>query len=251
MSKPLVSFQLYSARNFPPLETVLEGLARIGYAAVEPYYPLYGEDPAGYRKRVDAVGLVTPTFHAPIDGVLGETSRFIDIAGAIGASAIVIPYLVPDQRPTDADGWKALAASIAAVGETVRAAGLDLGYHNHDFEYATLADGSRPIDYLIGNGVDAEVDIGWVVRAGKDAAAEIDKLAANTIAFHIKDLAPAGTTVDDGWTNVGDGVVDWAGLKAHIAKAPKAKVLVAEHDNPTDWKIFAERSFATLQSLAS
>ena len=58
MSKHKISFQLYSARNFPPLETVLEGLAKIGYDAVEPYYPLYGDDAAGYRRKVDAVGLV-------------------------------------------------------------------------------------------------------------------------------------------------------------------------------------------------
>jgi len=251
MSQHKISFQLYSARNFPPLETVLEGLASIGYDAVEPYYPLYGEDPAGYRSKVDAVGLVTPTFHAPLDGVTGETSRFIDIANAIGAQTIVVPYLVAEERPTDIDGWKRLHDRLAEAAAKASAAGLGLGWHNHDFEYASLPDGSRPIDHLIGNGVLAEVDIGWVVRAGKDPAREIDKLAAETIAFHIKDLAPAGTTIDDGWTNVGDGTVDWKALKSHIDAAPKATVLVAEHDNPSDWQIFASRSFAAIKALLS
>lgn len=251
MSKHKISFQLYSARNFPPLETILEGLAKIGYDAVEPYYPLYGEDPAGYRKKVDAAGLVTPTFHAPIDGVTGETNRFIDIAKTIGAQTIVIPYLVAEQRPTDVDGWKKLHETIAVAAEKAKAAGLGLGYHNHDFEYATLADGSRPIDHMIGNGVSAELDIGWVARAGKDAAAEIDKLAGDTIAFHIKDIAPAGTTEEDGWADVGHGTIDWKALWPHIAKAPKAQILVAEHDNPADWKRFAERSFASIKALVS
>lgn len=251
MSPHKISFQLYSARNFPPLETVLEGLAAIGYDAVEPYYPLYGEDPAGYRRKVDAVGLVTPTFHAPLDGVTGDTNRFIDIAGTIGARHIVAPYVVAEERPADADGWKKIHDALALAAEKAKAAGLGVGWHNHDFEYVALADGSRPIDLLIGSGVSSELDIGWVVRAGKDAAAEIDALAGETIAFHIKDLAPAGTTVDDGWTNVGDGVVDWKALWPHIAKAPKAEVLVAEHDNPSNWKIFAERSFAAIKALVS
>jgi sugar phosphate isomerase/epimerase len=250
MPKHAIAFQLYSARNFPPLETVLEGLAAIGYDAVEPYYPLYGEDPAGYRAKVDAAGLVTPTFHAPVDGVTGETERFIDIAKTIGASTIVIPYLGAEQRPTDAAGWKALGAKLAETAATVKAAGLGLGYHNHDFEYAALPDGSRPIDYLIGNGVASELDLGWVVRAGKDAAPEIDRLASDVIAFHIKDIAPAGTTVEDGWADVGHGVVDWAALWPHIQKAPNAGLLVAEHDNPADWKRFAERSFAAIKSFA-
>ncbi|MBN9025624.1 MULTISPECIES: sugar phosphate isomerase/epimerase family protein [Kaistia] len=251
MSKHKISFQLYSARNFPPLETVLEGLAKIGYDAVEPYYPLYGDDAAGYRRKVDAVGLVTPTFHAPLDGVVGETSRFIDIAKTIGAEAIVIPYLVAEQRPTDVDGWKKLHDSFAGAAEKAKAAGLGLGYHNHDFEYVTLADGSRPIDHLIGNGVVSELDIGWVARAGKDAAAEIDKLADSTIAFHIKDLAPAGTAEEDGWADVGHGTIDWKALWPHIEKAKNAKILVAEHDNPADWKRFAERSFAAIKALVS
>ncbi len=250
MPKHAIAFQLYSARNFPPLETVLEGLAAIGYDAVEPYYPLYGEDPAGYRAKVDASGLVTPTFHAPVDGVTGETERFIDIAKTIGAHTIVIPYLGAEQRPTDVAGWKAFGAKLAETAAVVNAAGLGLGYHNHDFEYAALADGSRPIDHLIGNGVVSELDLGWVVRAGKDAAAEIDKLSSEIIAFHIKDLAPAGTTDEDGWADVGHGTVDWAALWPHIAKAPKAGVLVAEHDNPADWKRFAERSFAAIKSFA-
>jgi len=251
MSQHKISFQLYSARNFPPLETVLEGLAGIGYDAVEPYYPLYGDDAAGYRSKVDAVGLVTPTFHAPLEGVVGETSRFIDIAKTIGAETIVIPYLVAEQRPTDVDGWKKLHESFAIAAEKAKAAGLGLGYHNHDFEYVTLADGSRPIDHLIGNGVSSELDIGWVARAGKDAAAEIDKLAYDTIAFHIKDIAPAGTAEEDGWADVGHGTIDWKALWPHIEKAKNAKILVAEHDNPADWKRFAERSFAAIKAMVS
>ena len=249
MTQHKISFQLYSARNFPPLEAVLEGLAAIGYDAVEPYYPLYGDDPAGYRRKVDAVGLVTPTFHAPLDGVTGDTSRFIDTAKTIGAATIVVPYLVAEQRPKDVDGWKALHGQLAEAAAKAKAAGLGLAWHNHDFEYVALADGSRPIDYLIGDGVTAELDIGWVVRAGRDPIREIDKLAAETIAFHVKDLAPAGTTAEDGWADVGTGTVDWTALKPHIDAASKAGVLVAEHDNPADWKRFATRSFAAIKSL--
>ncbi|MCX5512207.1 sugar phosphate isomerase/epimerase [Kaistia algarum] len=251
MPQHKISFQLYSARNFPPLETVLEGLAAIGYDAVEPYYPLYGDDAAAYRAKVDAVGLVTPTFHAPLDGVAGDTARFIDIAGTIGASTIVVPYLVAEERPTNIDGWKKLHDTLARAAEKAKAAGFGLGWHNHDFEYVSLPDGSRPIDHLIGNGVSAELDIGWVVRAGKDPVREIEKLAGDTIAFHIKDLAPAGTTAEDGWADVGTGTVDWKALKPHIDGAAKAHVLVAEHDNPADWKRFAERSFASIKALLS
>ena len=41
-----------------------------------------------------------------------------------------------------ARAWPAHAAALAE-------AGLKLAWHNHDFEYVTLPDGSRPIDHLL------------------------------------------------------------------------------------------------------
>ena len=38
-----LGFQLYSARNFPPLEDQLRTLAALGYTDVEPFGPLYAD----------------------------------------------------------------------------------------------------------------------------------------------------------------------------------------------------------------
>jgi len=90
-----------------------------------------------------------------------------------------------------------------------------------------------------------------IMAPAKTPKPVIDKLAGDTIAFHIKDIAPAGTAEEDGWADVGHGTIDWKALWPHIAKAPKAGILVAEHDNPADWKRFAERSFASIKALVS
>ena len=61
---------------------------------------------------------------------------------------------------------------------------------------------------------------------------------------------PAGTKLDeDGWADVGDGVLDWRGQLAPAALANGARWLVAEHDKPSDPARFARRSFAFLNSL--
>ena len=75
-----VAFQLYSSRNFPPLEAQLEGLAKLGYDGVEPFLPNYGDDPAGFRRRIDDAGLACYGFHLPYDGLIADPERFIDIA---------------------------------------------------------------------------------------------------------------------------------------------------------------------------
>ena len=41
-----------------------------------------------------------------------------------------------------------MTGNLAKGAESVRSAGLKIAWHNHDFEYRKLSDGSRPIDHL-------------------------------------------------------------------------------------------------------
>ena len=67
---------------------------------------------------------------------------------------------------------------------------------------------------------------------------------------HAKDLAPSGTKGDeDGWADVGLGVLDWRNTLAPASAAHGARWLVAEHDMPSDPARFARNSFAFLNSL--
>ena len=60
------SYQLYSSRNFPPLDQTLEMLKRNGYAQVEGYGGVYA-DPKATRAALDANGLSMPSGHFSID----------------------------------------------------------------------------------------------------------------------------------------------------------------------------------------
>lgn len=243
------SFQLYSARKFPPLEAQLEALAAIGFDAVEPYRGNFNEDPAGFRKKLDAVGLACPTAHLPVDLLEADRKGFIAIAQTLGLEAAVIPYLAEDKRPKDAAGWTSFAAKLSEHAAALAEAGLKLAWHTHAFEYEKLADGSRPVDALIGaKGIYYEPDIGWISRAGADIKTEIEKFPGKIVAFHIKDTAPEGVTVDDGWTDVGAGIIDWKGLWPTIARSG-CDLLVLENDDPSDWRGFAKHSHDYLSGL--
>jgi sugar phosphate isomerase/epimerase len=247
-----ISFQLYSARNFPPLEPQLAALAKIGYDAVEPWPPAYMDDPEGFRQSIDAVGLTCIGFHMPLDGLVNDTERYIDIAQAIGARLMIPPFVAPDARPSDAAGWRAIGESLRDGAIRAKAAGLAVAWHNHDFEYVPLADGSRPIDHLLagaGGDVGFEIDCGWLVRAGADAAAEVTRYSERITAIQTKDMAPAGTDAEDGWTATGDGIIDWPALWPLFLQTA-ADHLVVEHDNPADWERLARRSFDYLKQLA-
>jgi sugar phosphate isomerase/epimerase len=164
---------------------------------------------------------------------------------------IFCPHIAAEDRPTDAAGWVAFARRLEAVGEKVRAAGLAFGWHNHDFELVALADGSIPMQIILDNapGIDWEADIAWIIRGGSDPMDWIARHGARMTAAHVKDIAPAGECADeDGWADVGHGVVDWKAIKAALVNAGVG-LFVMEHDNPSDNTRFATRSFTAFAAL--
>ncbi|WEZ83229.1 sugar phosphate isomerase/epimerase [Rhizobium sp. 32-5/1] len=249
-----VSFQLYSARNFPPLSDVLKTVAAAGYKQVEGYGALYAalDDAAieALKQDLDANGLTMPSAHFGLDMLEADPVRVLQIANTLGIRAIYCPYLLPDQRPTDAADWRAFGERLQAAGKPFRDAGLDFGWHNHDFEFFALSDGSVPQDHIFAGGPDLswEADIAWVVRGGADPFAWIEKYGSRITSVHVKDIAATGENTDqDGWADVGHGTVDWAKLFTALAATP-VKYYVVEHDNPKDFKATAERSIASIQS---
>ena len=76
-----IAYQLYSSRNFPPLEAQLPILKGFGYDAIEPWLPAYeADDGVSFRRALDDAGLECFGFHMPLAGLVGETQRFIEIA---------------------------------------------------------------------------------------------------------------------------------------------------------------------------
>ena len=248
-----LSYQLYSSRNFQPLPDTLKMLAGLGYSQVEGYGGLFTDDAAidALRRDLDANGLHMATAHFGLDMVRGAPDRALDIAGRLGVEAVFVPFLVPDDRPKDAVGWRAFGKTLNTLGEPFRNAGLDFGWHNHDFEFEPTEAGEMPLDLILAGGGDLalELDIAWAVRGGQEPIAWIEKHAERVVAVHVKDIAPAGENADeDGWADVGHGVMDWPAIMEALGKT-KARYLVMEHDNPSDHARFARRSIETVRAL--
>lgn len=249
------SFQLFSARNFPPLDHVFSLLKESGYAYVEGFGPVYGDMDAAAGKalkaELDAAGLAMPTAHFSIDALEADPAKVIGFAKAAGIEVIICPYLMPDQRPKDAAGWIAFGARLQKAGAPYKAAGFAFGWHNHDFEFAVLADGSVVLDRIFEGGPDLswEADIAWIVRGKTDPFAAIEKYKDRIVAVHVKDIAPVGENGDeDGWADVGHGTVPWAKLMPFIRENTKAHYFVAEHDNPNNLERMVTRSIASFKT---
>ena len=245
-----VAYQLYSSRNFPPLEAQLPELRAMGYEAIEPWLPAYEADPAAFRRALDDAGLACFGFHMPLAGLVAEPQHFIDIAQTLGATVMIPPFVPAEEREATPAYWRGVGERLERGAEEAAGHGLTVAWHNHDFEYRPLPDGSRPIDHILGasDRVMFEIDCGWIVRGGSDPAAELRRYAGRIVAIQLKDTAPLGTAEEDGWTATGDGIIDWAALKP-LMEQTAATHIVAEHDNPADWRRFASRSIDHMRAL--
>lgn len=248
-----LSYQLYSSREDSDLAGVLKHLVETGYTQVEGFGGVMG-DPVGLRAMMDGFGLTMPSAHFAIDDLENKPEEMLALAETLGVKSMYAPYLMPDQRPTDRAGWTAFAERLAAAGKVVTAAGYHFGWHNHDFEFVTLEDGSTPMEIILETATDIEweADIAWIVRGGADPFAWIEKYASRITSVHLKDIAPEGENADeDGWADVGEGVMPWTELLAAVRAKSAARTYVMEHDKPADPRRFAERAFANVRKMSA
>lgn len=249
----MISYQLYSSRNFPPLAETCKMLAAIGLTDTEGFGGLYADEAslAATEAALKGAGLAMRTGHFALSQIEDTPDWALKVARTLGMQRLYVPYLMPDQRPSDGAGWRAFGQRLDRAFAPIRAAGLGGGWHNHDFEFKACADGSIPQAAILEGGpnLEIELDVAWVVRGGADPMAWIARHGARITAAHVKDIAPAGQNADeDGWADVGHGTVDWKGIMAAL-KAAGCRHFVLEHDNPKDHKRFASRSFATVSVL--
>jgi sugar phosphate isomerase/epimerase len=156
------------------LDGTLAAVAAMGYRAVE-FPGFLGRSGADIRKALDKVGLTCASAHiqpravGPDGGLDGDLNALADKLAAIGVKTAVAPILrVPDRYLTSptpggvggllrrlaveltADDWKMNADFLNGVGKTLKARGLQVGYHNHNFEFAPVGD-TNGLEILLKN----------------------------------------------------------------------------------------------------
>ena len=244
------SYQLYSSRKFGPLEATLEMVAKCGYKQVEAYGGLY-EDLYRLEKALASNRLSMPTGHFDLALIEKAPNGVIEIAKRLGMTAVIVPYLNPEDRPCDANGWAKFGGRLSEAGKPILDAGLIFGWHNHDFEFNTLEGGEKPLDLILQseNDLSLELDLAWIAVGEESPVEWVKKYASKLVSVHLKDIAPKGECLsEDGWADIGHGTMNWAETMDAVRKT-KCIYFVMEHDNPSDDVRFAQRSIAAAKKF--
>ena len=146
------------------------------------------------------------------------------------------------------NGYAHLVEALNGAGQTARAAGVGVAYHNHDFDFAPFPDGSRPYDYLLAHLdprlVQLELDLFWATKAGADPLDLFGRAPGRFPMVHVKDMDASG-----GMTDVGKGKIDWARIFAQHRRAGIRHYFV-EHDEPADPWTTVTDSYEYLRQLS-
>jgi sugar phosphate isomerase/epimerase len=211
----------------------LTSIAGAGFLGVETV-DVPGGDAVEARRVLDGLGLAITSSHTWADLADREAlSRAMAALAELGSPrAVVAPRAVATP-----DGVDALVDQVGAAARVAASHGLRLAYHNHDGELADV-EGTPVIDRLaagLGDAVDFQVDIFWVVVGGADPAAVVDRLGDRVVSLHVKDGVdlPGSAYSGEPFVNVpvGSGVVDPEAVIKTAEALPSVEWLIVEFDH--------------------
>lgn len=212
-----ISIQLYTLRDILAQDTegTIARLAEIGYRKVE-HAGFAGLTAAEFADLLATYGIRSSSGHTGIPQPFDAAAWAQSLADArtLRSTYIVHPFFGINfgtgEVVRDKATWTAFARDLNRAGRQARAAGLRLGYHNHNWEFFTLTDdpSMTAYDVLVKETdpryVHLEMDLFWVTRGARDPVDLLRRIGGRTRQYHVKDLAQNGSFADPG-----QGLIDF------------------------------------------
>ncbi|CAM2165299.1 Xylose isomerase domain protein TIM barrel [Burkholderia cepacia] len=255
MNQPLpLSVQIFSLRNAGNLDRQLDIVSEAGFRHVELIGSLL-DDAHMTREKLEQRGLTASSSHVSVAMLRDRADEVAAACKTIGCNQLFMPSVPLAERNSGADYWRALGSELGIFACKLADQGIALGYHNHNWELDIKDNGATALDILFDSAQQSplnwQVDVAWLVRGGADPLQWLSRYSGRVVSAHAKDIASDSATAgEDGWADVGHGVMDWPVLAA-ACRAAGARFLVAEHDNPSDGERFARNAFTYLHQLGA
>jgi len=184
--------QLYTFRKemLADARGTLQKIALLGIKQIESagsdkgYY--YGLTPKEMKQACNDLGMTLRSGHIHLDDKWQQT---IYDAAESGQEYIICSSM-PTEGQTE-DNYKKVAETFNKAGEECKKLQLKFGYHNHGYEFESV-NGAVLYDILLNNTdaslVHMEMDLGWVVAAGKNPLDYFRNFERRFPLWHLKDM---------------------------------------------------------------
>ncbi len=226
------------------VEGTLKRVAGMGYEELETYgfdpqvIGYYGLPVKAFAQVLKDNNLTTPSGHydlnrfvSNVDDLKRYVDRCIEGAHALGQAYITWPFV--DEGFRTIDNFKVVADRLNVIGEPIKKAGLQLAYHNHDFEFVEQ-NGQIGYDIILKETdpalVKLQMDLYWVAHGSKLTPHEwFTRQPGRYVMWHVKDMHK--TSRD--YTEVGNGTIDFTRIWPDASLAGMKHFFVEQGGNFT------------------
>ena len=251
MKKFKVGLQLYSIRceMEKDMEATLKAVKDMGYDYVE-FAGYFDKSADEIRALLDKYGLEAVSVHQVPSFYWEKGQEAIDFVKKLGVKYWAIPWYDAEQLKAD---WDNTTKKFAELGALLKQNGIQLCYHNHDFEFKPF-DGGLLIDKLYASvpELNPQFDTCWVKYASYSPEEYLEKYSGKVGIIHLKDFVaskfasgPVYGLIDENGNNnetdkqdapefmfkpLGQGVQDFKAILEAAEKAGTEYVIVEQDD---------------------
>ena len=191
MKKFKIGLQLYSVREEleKDMDATLKAVKEMGYDYVE-FAGFYDKPAEEVKTILDKYELTAISSHKGHDAFLENEKDEIEYLKKLGIKYCAIPWMGIEKH-AGSDLFEQTVADITKVAKVLKENGIQMLYHNHDFEFEKYQDkflldwlyDSVPADLL-----QTEIDTCWVKYSGNDPVECIKKYKGRADVLHLKDF---------------------------------------------------------------
>lgn len=255
MKKFKIGLQLYSVRDDmeKDMDATLRKVSEMGYECVE-FAGYFGKPAEEVKAMLDKYKLEAVSVHQGYEVFLQDEKTNIDYLKTLGVKYCAIPWMDKNKHAGN-DVFPQTVNEITSVAKALKANGIQMCYHNHDFEFEKFED-KFLLDWLYesipSELLQPEIDTCWVKYSGNDPVEYINKYAGRLEILHLKDFVSDkfangpvyalidndGNSCESQKTNtfefrpVGSGIQDFESI-LNAAEKAGIEYLIVEQDNCT------------------
>ena len=186
-----LGLQLYSVRDQmeKDVEATLKAVSEMGYEVVEPA-GYFGKSAEEFKALLDKYSLEAVSVHQRYDVFIDEPQKNVDFLKTLGVKYCAIPWMGPENHK-GCENFEKAVEEILYTSKLLADAGIQLLYHNHEFEFNKYEE-KHLLDWLyetVGtDNLKPELDTCWAKYAGTDVTAYMKKYSGQLDCLHLKDF---------------------------------------------------------------
>ena len=164
------------------------------------------------KNLVDKYGINVVAIQVKPKDVFGHIDEVVNFCKVTGCKNVVISMLPFSCILGTEKKFYDFLDTLDKYYDTYKAHGIELAYHNHDWEYVVLSNGKMRMDELLErtHKIKFVLDTYWTTKAGVPADVQIQQLKTRLLGIHLRDLMnyKRGLKVFTKNAVIGEGVVD-------------------------------------------